>query len=102
MQLIDLSDVDFNAARFLIYWLIATIVAIIVAYSLTPEQKVKWFRQRKGNGFMVRRGPLGNYSLRGVPVSKQGFAITAGVFIGSGVIWAAAIFLILPIFGWNF
>ena len=32
MQLIDLSDVqDFSAARFLLYWLIASVVAIIVA-----------------------------------------------------------------------
>lgn len=102
MQLIDVSELDFNAARFMIFWLIATVVAIIVAYSLTPEQKMKWFRQRKGNGFLVRRGALGNYSLLGVPTSKQGFAITAGLFIGSGVIWAAAIFVILPLFGWNF
>ena len=38
MQLIDLSDVhDFSAARFLLYWLVASIVAIIVAYSIGQE-----------------------------------------------------------------
>ena len=48
MQLIDLSDVhDFSAARFLLYWLVASIVAIIVAYSIGQENKLKWFRQRK-------------------------------------------------------
>ena len=30
MQMIDLSGVkDFNAARFLIYWLVATVIAIL-------------------------------------------------------------------------
>ena len=52
MQLIDLSDVhDFSAARFLLYWLIASVVAIIVAYSIGQENKLKWFRQRKSNAF---------------------------------------------------
>ena len=103
MQLIDLSDVhDFSAARFLLYWLIASVVAIIVAYSIGQENKLKWFRQRKSNGFMVRRGVFGNFSLLGVPNSKQGFAITAGIFIGSGVIWALLVFVILPVFGYNF
>ena len=92
MQLIDLSDVqDFSAARFLLYWLIASVVAIIVAYSIGQENKLKWFRQRKSNGFMVRRGVFGNFSLLGVPNSKEGFAITAGIFIGSGVIWAVLV-----------
>lgn len=72
MQLIDLSDVhDFSAARFLLYWLVASIVAIIVAYSIGQENKLKWFRQRKSNGFMVRRGVFGNFSLLGVPNSKK-------------------------------
>lgn len=103
MQLIDLSDVhDFSAARFLLYWLIASVVAIIVAYSIGQENKLKWFRQRKSNGFMVRRGVFGNFSLLGVPNSKQGFAITAGIFIGSGVIWAVLVFVILPVFGYNY
>ena len=102
MQLIDLSDVqDFSAARFLLYWLIASVVAIIVAYSIGQENKRKWFRQRKSNGFMVRRGVFGNFSLLGVPNSKEGFAITAGIFIGSGVIWAVLVFVILPVFGYN-
>ena len=44
MQLIDLSDVhDFSAARFLLYWLIASVVAIIVAYSIGQENKLKWW-----------------------------------------------------------
>ena len=44
MQLIDLSDVqDFSAARFLLYWLVASVVAIIVAYSIGQENKLKWF-----------------------------------------------------------
>ena len=35
MQMIDLSGVkDFNAARFLIYWLVATVIAILVAYNI--------------------------------------------------------------------
>ena len=35
MQMIDLSDIkDFHAARFMIYWLVATVIAGIVAYSL--------------------------------------------------------------------
>lgn len=103
MQLIDLSDVkDFSAARFLIYWLVASIVAVLVAYSIGAENKVKWFKQRKNNGFMVRRGPLGNFSLLGVPNSKEGFAITAGIFIVAGIIWAILIFVILPLFGYNF
>lgn len=102
MQLIDLSDVhDFSAARFLLYWLIASVVAIIVAYSIGQENKLKWFRQRKSNGFMVRRGVFGNFSLLGVPNSKEGFAITVGIFIGSGVIWALLVFVILPVFGYN-
>ena len=103
MQLIDLSDVkDFSAARFLIYWLVASIVAVLVAYSIGAENKMKGFKQRKNNGFMVRRGPLGNFSLLGVPNSKEGFAITAGIFIVAGIIWAILIFVILPLFGYNF
>ena len=102
-QLIDLSDIqDFNAARFLIYWLVATVVAILTAYSISYENKMKWFKQRKSNGFMVRRGPLGHFSLLGVPVTKEGFAITAGIFIVAGIVWALLIFLILPLFGYNF
>ena len=52
-------------------------------------------------GFMVRRGVFGNFSLLGVPHSKEGFAITAGIFIGAGVIWALLVFVILPVFGYN-
>ncbi len=36
---------------------------------------------------MVRRGVMGNYSLLGVPRTKEGFAITFGIFAGAGVIW---------------
>lgn len=102
MQLIDLSSVqDFNAARFMLYWLVASVVAVIVAYSIGQENKLKWFKPRKSNGFMVRRGVFGNFSLLGVPNSKEGFAITAGIFIGSGIIWAILVFLLLPLFGYN-
>ena len=53
--MIDLSGVkDFNAARFLIYWLVATVIAILVAYNIDPQKKLVWFRQRSDNGFMVR------------------------------------------------
>lgn len=39
MQMIDLSGVkDFNAARFLIYWLVATVIAILVAYNIDPQK----------------------------------------------------------------
>ncbi len=100
MQMIDLSNVEsFHAGRFMLYWLIATVVAVIVAYSIGPEKKLKWFKQRKSNGFMVRRGPLGNFSLLGVPNTKEGAAITAGIFVGAGVIWAILVFLLLPLFG---
>lgn len=69
MQMIDLSGVkDFNAARFLIYWLVATVIAILVAYNIDPQKKLVWFRQRSDNRFMVRRGWFGNFSLLGVPV----------------------------------
>ena len=101
-QLIDLSDVqDFHAARFLIYWLIASVVAVLTAYSISYEHKMKWFRQRKDNGFMVRRGVMGNFSLLGVPRTKEGFAITFGIFAGAGVIWALVVFLILPLLGYD-
>lgn len=91
MQMIDLSGVkDFNAARFLIYWLVATVIAILVAYNIDPQKKLVWFRQRSDNGFMVRRGWFGNFSLLGVPRSKMGFAITAGIFIGGGYCVGAA------------
>ena len=62
---------------------------------------MKWFRQRKDNGFMVRRGVMGNYSLLGVPRTKEGFAITFGIFAGAGVIWALAVFVILPLLGYD-
>ena len=92
MQMIDLSGVkDFNAARFLIYWLVATVIAILVAYNIDPQKKLVWFRQRSDNGFMVRRGPR----------SKMGFAITAGIFIGAGIVWALLIFMILPVLGYH-
>ena len=43
--MIDLSGVkDFNAARFLIYWLVATVIAILVAYNIDPQKKLVWFR----------------------------------------------------------
>ena len=101
-QLIDLSDVqDFHAARFLIYWLIASVVAVLTAYSISYEHKMKGFRQRKDNGFMVRRGVMGNYSLLGVPRTKEGFAITFGIFAGAGVIWALVVFVILPLLGYD-
>ena len=94
MQMIDLSGVkDFNAARFLI--------AILVAYNIDPQKKLVWFRQRSDNGFMVRRGWFGNFSLLGVPRSKMGFAITAGIFIGAGIVWALLIFMILPVLGYH-
>lgn len=102
MQMIDLSDVhDFSAARFILYWVVASVVAVIVAYSIGQERKLKWFKLRSSNGFMVRRGPLGNFSLLGVPHSKEGVAITAGIFIGAGVIWAILVFMILPALGYN-
>ena len=92
MQMIDLSGVkDFNAARFLIYWLVATVIAILVAYNIDPQKKLVWFRQRSDNGFMVRRGWFG----------KMGFAITAGIFIGAGIVWALLIFMILPVLGYH-
>mgnify|MGYP007124134845 CR=1 FL=1 len=90
MQMIDLSGVkDFNAARFL------------MAYNIDPQKKLVWFRQRSDNGFMVRRGWFGNFSLLGVPRSKMGFAITAGIFIGAGIVWALLIFMILPVLGYH-
>ena len=99
MQLIDLSDIkDFHAARFMIYWLVATVIAIIVAYRIDPQKKLLWFRQR--SGFMVRRGWFGNFSLLGVPRSKEGFAVTAGIFIGAGLVWALLVFILLPAFGY--
>ena len=89
MQMIDLSGVkDFNAARFLIYWLVATVIAILVAYNIDPQKKLVWFRQRSDNGL-------------GVPRSKMGFAITAGIFIGAGIVWALLIFMILPVLGYH-
>ena len=70
MQMIDLSGVkDFNAARFLIYWLVATVIAILVAYNIEPQ--------------------------------KKRFAITAGIFIGAGIVWALLIFVILPMLGYH-
>lgn len=100
MQMIDLSGVhDFNAARFLLYWLVASVVAVLVAYMMKPENKLKWFRQRKTNGLFERRGLLGNFSLLGVPCSKEGFAITAGIFIGAGIVWALLVYVLLPAFG---
>ena len=71
MQMIDLSGVkDFNAARFLIYWLVATVIAILVAYNIDPQKKLV-------------------------------FAITAGIFIGAGIVWALLIFMILPVLGYH-
>lgn len=102
MQLIDLSDVEnFSAGAFLLFWLVATIVAVVTAYSIAPEKKMKWFRQRSDNGFMVRRGWFGNFSLLGVPTSKEGFAITLGIFVVSGLIWAFLVYLLLPILGYQ-
>lgn len=86
---------------FLIYWLVATVIAILVAYNIDPQKKLVWFRQRSDNGFMVRRGWFGNFSLLGVPRSKMGFAITAGIFIGAGIVWALLIFMILPVLGYH-
>jgi hypothetical protein len=51
---------------------------------------------------MVRRGVFCNFSLLGVPNSKEGIAMTAGIFIGTGVVWALLVFIILLIFGYNF
>ncbi|WP_296956989.1 phospho-N-acetylmuramoyl-pentapeptide-transferase [uncultured Dialister sp.] len=102
MQLIDLSDVkDFHAGRFLLFWLIASIVAVIVAYSIGQENKHKWFRQRSTNGIFERRGVFGNLSLLGVPTSIPGLLITIGIFAASGLIWALLVFAVLPIFGIN-
>ena len=50
---------------------------------------------------MVRRGVMGNYSLLGVPRTKEGFAITFGIFAGAGVIWALVVFVILPLLGYE-
>lgn len=100
MQMIDLSGVhDFNAARFLLYWLVACVVAVTTAYTIKPENKLKWFRQRSTNGLFERRGMFGNLSLLGVPRSKEGLAITVGIFIGAGLIWATLVFIILPVVG---
>lgn len=71
MQMIDLSGVkDFNAARFLIYWLVATVIAILVAYNIDPQKKLVWFRQRSDNGFMVRRGWFGISACSASPVPR--------------------------------
>lgn len=102
MQMIDLSDVhDFSAARFILYWVVASVVAVIVAYGIGQGRKLRWFKPRSSNGFMVRRGPLGNFSLLGVPHSKEGVAITVGIFIAAGIIWAILVFMILPALGYN-
>ena len=79
----------------------ATVVAIIVAYSIDPRKKLIWFRQRSDNGFMVRRGWFGNFSLLGVPRTKEGFAITVGIFVVAGLIWALLVHILLPIFGYQ-
>ena len=44
---------------------------------------------------------IGNALRRILLSSLEGFAITAGIFIGSGVIWALLVFVILPVFGYN-
>ena len=50
MQMIDLSDIkDFHAARFMIYWLVATVIAVIVAYSIDPRKKLVWLRRCGSN-----------------------------------------------------
>lgn len=101
MQLIDLSGVqDFHYLRFLLFWIIATVVAVIVAYRIGPEKKMKWFKQRKTNRLFERRGWFGNLSLLGVPHSKMGFAITGGIFASSGLIYVFLVYLFLPLIGY--
>lgn len=100
MPLIDLSGVqDFHFQRFLLFWFIATVIAVIVAYRIGPEKKKKWFKLRKTNRFLERRGFFGNLSLLGVPNTLMGAAITCGIFISTGIIWGALTFLFLPLFG---
>ena len=72
-----------------------------MAYTIDPKKKLVWFRQRSDNGFMVRRGFFGNFSLLGVPRTKEGFAITAGIFIVAGLIWALIVFVLAPLGGYN-
>ena len=71
MQMIDLSGVkDFNAARFLIYWLVATVIAILVAYNIDPQKKLVWFRQRSDNRFMVAAAGLEISAYSAFPVPR--------------------------------
>lgn len=95
--MIDVSGIEgFNLFNFLMYWLIAGIIAVGTAIAIGQERKVKWFKQRSKNGIFVRRGMFGNYSMLGVPVTVPGFIITVGIFAGAGIVWAILIYGILP------
>ena len=102
MQMIDLSGVkDFNAARFLIYWLVATVIAILVAYNIDPQKKLVWFRQRSDNGFMVRRGWFGNFSQDGLChygryFHRSGYCVGAAYLYDSSGTRLSCVSLVFP------
>lgn len=69
----------------------ALAVALVTALIIGPERKMMWFRKRKKEGFFTKRGPLGEVIRFGVPVTVEGYAVTAimvGIIgIGSYFIW---------------
>lgn len=98
----DLSAIPmqgFNVAHFMLYWLIAGVIAVGTAIAIGQERKAKWFKQRSKNGLLVRRGVLGNYSMLGMPVTLPGFIITFGIFASAFVVWGITVYGVLPMWG---
>ena len=70
-----------DEAKFFTCICIALFIFIITALLIGEERKSKWFQKRKRYSFFLRRGLLGEWLHFGYPCTKEGYGVTAIVFV---------------------
>lgn len=70
-----------DEAKFFTCFCIALFIFIITALLVGEERKSKWFKKRTRYSFFLRRGLLGEWLHFGYPCTKEGYGVTAIVFV---------------------